>query len=70
MSYYQQVQQPSNGPDIIYILNSPIFKEWYQYHSQYFHFETVYEAAVVFVLEDRPDVVSQLTNELHSCMSS
>jgi len=70
MSYYQPVQQASYDPEIIYIVNSPLFKDWYQYHSQFFPFENEYEAAVVFFLEGLPDVVSHLTSDLHSCMSS
>ena len=65
MSYHQPVQQ---DPEIIYIVNSPIFKNWHQYHSQFFSFESVYEAAVVFYLEGLPDMVSQLTSDLHSSM--
>lgn len=68
MSYHQPVQQAPYDPEIIYIVNSPIFKDWHQYHSQFFHFESVYEAAVVFILEGLPDVVSQLTSGLHSSM--
>lgn len=69
MSYYHQpVQQAPYDPEIIYIVNSPNFKNWHQHHSQFFHFESVYEAAVVFFLEGLPDVVSQLTGDLHSCM--
>ena len=70
MDYYQLVQQAPYDPEIIYIVNSPIFKEWHQYHSKFFQFESVYEAAVVFFLEGLPDVVSQLTSDLHSCMYS
>lgn len=64
------VQQAPYDPEIIYIVNSPIFKEWHQHHSQFFNFESVYEAAVVFYLEGHPDMVSQLTSYLHSCMYS
>jgi len=70
MSYHQPVQQAPYDPEIIFIVNSPIFKAWHQVHSQYFPFESVYEAAVAFVLEGLPDVTSQLTEDLHSCMSS
>jgi len=69
MSYPQPVQQAPYDPEIIFIVNSPIFKAWYQVHSQYFPFESVYEAAVAFVLEGLPDVASQLTDDLHSSMS-
>jgi len=70
MSYHQPVQQGPYDPEIIFVVNSPIFKAWYQHHSQYFPFENVYEAAVVFILEGLPDVALQLTNDLHSCRSS
>jgi len=70
MSYDQPVQQTSYDPEIIYIVNSPLFKDWNQYHSQFFCFENEYEAAVVFFLEGLPDVVPQPTSDLHSCMSS
>lgn len=66
----QPVQQAPNGPDIISIVNSPVFLAWYQYHSQYFPFGGIYDAAVVFALEALPDVVSQLPSGLHPCMSS
>ena len=68
MSYQQPVQQPLYDPEIIYIVNSPNFKDWYRTYSHHFQFESVYEAAVTFVLEGLPDVVSQLTSNLHSCM--
>jgi hypothetical protein len=67
MSYQQQAPY---DPEIIWIVNSPFFKDWYQYHSQFFHFESVYEAAVVFVLEGLPDMVSQLISDVHPSMSS
>jgi len=70
MNVHQPVQQILYDPHIINIVNSPIFKAWYQYHSQYFCFESVYEAAVTFVLEGLPDVVSQLAGGSHSSMSS
>ena len=68
MSSQQPVQQAPYDPEIIYIVNSPVFKDWFQTYSLYFPFESVYEAAVVFSLEGLPDVVSQLTSDLHSCM--
>jgi len=64
MSDHQPVQQARHDPEIIYITNSPIFKAWYQHHSQYFCFESVYEAAVIFILKGLPDVVSQLTGAM------
>lgn len=66
----QPLQQAPYDPEIIFIVNSPVFQAWYQYHSQYFPFASVYEAAVIFALEALPDVVSKLTGGLHPGMSS
>ena len=68
MSYQQPVQQAPYDPEIIYIVNSPNFKDWLRTYSHYFEFESVYEAAVVFILEGLPDVASQSASDLHSCM--
>lgn len=66
----QPVQQAYHDPEIIYIVNSQAFQEWYQYYSQYFTFGSVYEAAVAFALEAFPDVVEQLTSGLPPCTFS